>query len=271
MNKVPKISEFPVVILAGGFGTRMREQTEFIPKPMVTIGNRPILWHIMKIYAHYGFRRFIICLGYKGDIIKEFFYHYRIHNCDFTVKLGSHEDIRIHNTHDEEDWEVTLVHTGLTAMTGARIKRAQPYLSGIDTFLLTYGDGVADINLGELLEFHFKHRKIATITGVRPPARFGELVVKNHRVSRFSEKPQISSGFINGGFFVFSKKVFKYLSGADTCTLEKEVLENLTRDRELMMYEHRGFWQCMDTLRNMDLLNQYWREGRALWKIWKDA
>ncbi|MFA5167527.1 MAG: glucose-1-phosphate cytidylyltransferase [Candidatus Omnitrophota bacterium] len=271
MNKIPQISKIPVVILAGGFGTRMREQTEFIPKPMVPIGDRPILWHIMKIYAHYGFRRFIVCLGYKGDTIKEFFYHYHIHNCDFTVKLGNHKDIKIHNTHGEDDWEVTLVHTGLAAMTGARIKRIERYVPDADVFMLTYGDGVADINLQDLLEFHFHHGKIATITGVRPPARFGELVTENHQVVQFSEKPQISSGFINGGFFVFNKRVFSYVTDADACTLEKEALENLTHDHELMMYEHRGFWQCMDTLRNMDLLNQCWQEGRALWKVWKDT
>ncbi|MEW6001033.1 MAG: glucose-1-phosphate cytidylyltransferase [Nitrospirota bacterium] len=258
----------PVVILAGGLGTRLREQTEFIPKPMVPIGTRPILWHIMKIYSHYGFKDFIICLGYRGEIIKEYFFHYRIKNSDFTINLGDHEDIQIHNLH-REDWSVTLADTGLKAMTGARIKRIEKYIDTSD-FLLTYGDGVANINIKKLLQFHLSHGKLATITGVKPPSRFGELITKGGRVIEFSEKPQVGSGIINGGFFVFNKGVFTYLSEDDQCILEREPLERLAKEGQLIVYQHGGFWQCMDTLRDMNLLNEYWESGRAPWKIWKD-
>lgn len=264
------VSKIPVVVLAGGFGTRMREQTEFIPKPMVPIGEKPILWHIMKTYAHYGFKRFIICLGYKGELIKEYFYHYNIMNSDLTLRLGPHKDITIYDLHHkEEDWSVTLANTGLKAMTGARIKRIEKYID-TDYFMLTYGDGVADVNIRELLRFHQSHGKIATVTGVRPPSRFGDLTIKGNAVVKFSEKVQVSAGLINGGFFVFQKPFFKYLDKEDSCVLEKEPLEELASDGGLMVYEHAGFWQCMDTLRNMDLLNQLWEEDKASWKVWKD-
>jgi glucose-1-phosphate cytidylyltransferase len=264
-----EIKNIPVVILAGGFGTRLREQTEFIPKPMVPIGTRPILWHIMKIYSHYGFKRFIICLGYKGEIIKEYFLHYRIRNSDFTINLGNHEDIHIHNSYPEDNWEVTLADTGLKAMTGARIKRIEKYID-TDRFLLTYGDGVANIEIGRLVDFHVSHRRLATVTGVKPPSRFGELITEGHRVIEFSEKPQVRSSTINGGFFVFNRGMFSYLLEDDQCTLEKEPLERLANDGELMVYQHAGFWQCMDTLRDMNLLNEYWENGDAPWKIWKE-
>jgi len=259
----------PVVILAGGFGTRLREQTEFIPKPMVPIGTKPILWHIMKIYSHYGFKRFIICLGYKGEIIKEYFLHYRFRNSDFTINLDNHEDITIHSSHDEEDWQVTLAETGLKAMTGARIKRIEKYVDTEHLFL-TYGDGVANVELQKLVEYHLSHRKIATVTGVRPPSRFGELLTEGNRVIEFGEKPQTGSSLINGGFFVFNREVFSYLSEDDKCTFEREPLEKLARDEELMLYQHAGFWQCMDTLRDMNLLNEYWEMGNAPWKVWQE-
>jgi len=263
------MNKMPVVILAGGFGTRLREQTEFIPKPMVPIGTKPILWHIMKIYSSYGYKRFIICLGYKGGIIKDYFFNYKIRDCDFTIKLGDHENIRIHNIHHEEDWEITLADTGLNAMTGARMKRVEKYIDA-DRFLLTYGDGVANIDIGRLVDFHVLHGKLATVTGVRPPSRFGELINEGNRVVEFGEKPQVGSGMINGGFFIFNRGVFNCLSEHDQCVLEREPLEKLSKDGELMVYQHTGFWQCMDTLRDMNLLNEYWEKGEAPWKVWKE-
>ncbi len=263
------MKEIPVVILAGGFGTRLREQTEFIPKPMVPIGTKPILWHIMKIYSHYGFKRFIICLGYKGEIIKDYFLNYRMRNCDFTIKLDNKNDIHIHDWHITDDWEVTLADTGLNSYTGARVKRIERYIN-TGYFLLTYGDGVANIDIEKKVGFHISHKKLATVTGVRPPSRFGELVTEGNQVIEFSEKPQVGAGLINGGFFVFKKEVFRYLSDDDNCTLEKEPLERLAKDGELMVYKHDGFWQCMDTLRDMNLLNEYWDSGNAPWKVWKD-
>lgn len=261
------IPDVPVVILAGGFGTRLKEQTEFIPKPMVPVGTKPILWHIMKIYSHFGFKRFIICTGYKSDVIKEYFLHYRFWNSDFTLKLGNHENITIHGSHSEEDLEVTIADTGLVAMTGARIKRIQKYIN-TNYFLLTYGDGVADIKIKDLVKFHNSHGKIATITGVRPPSRFGELISEGNSVVEFTEKPQVGNSMINGGFFVFNREVFDYLEENDRCVLEKEPLEGLARDGQLMVYKHTGFWHCMDTLRDVNLLNEYWDSGLAPWKVW---
>lgn len=263
------MKNFPVVILAGGLGTRLREQTEFIPKPMVPIGTKPILWHIMKIYSHYGFKRFIICLGYKGEIIKDYFLNYRIRNCDFTIKLNNKNDIRIHDQYSTDDWEVTLADTGLKAFTGARVKRIEKYID-TNVFLLTYGDGVANIDIAKTVTFHISHKKLATVTGVKPPSRFGELVADGNQVVEFSEKPQVGAGLINGGFFVFNKDMFSYLSEDDHCTLEKEPLERLAKDGELMVYKHDGFWQCMDTLRDMNLLNEYWDSGNMPWKVWGD-
>lgn len=263
------MKNIPVVILAGGFGTRLREQTEFIPKPMVPIGTKPILWHIMKIYSHYGFKRFIICLGYKGELIKEYFLHYKFRNSDFTINLGNHEDISIHSSHNEEDWQVTLADTGLKTMTGARVKGIEKYID-TEYFLLTYGDGVANVEIERLVEFHLSHGKIATISGVRPPSRFGELLTEGNHVIEFGEKPQVGSSLINGGFFVFNRGIFSYLQEDDECTLEKEPLEKIAKDGQLMVYHHIGFWQCMDTLRDMNLLNEYWESGHAPWKIWKD-
>ena len=263
------MKNIPVVILAGGLGTRLREQTEFMPKPMVPIGSRPILWHIMKLYSFYGFRRFILCLGYKSEVIKEYFFHYKMRNSDFTINLGKSDEIHIHNTYSEEDWVVTLAETGLKAMTGARIKQIEKHIQA-DSFLLTYGDGVADVDIKRLYDFHLAHGKLATVTGVNPPSRFGELIVEGDSVVKFGEKPQVSSGIINGGFFVFCKDVFRYLNEEDDCTLEREPLEKLARDKNLMVYRHDGFWQCMDTLRDMNLLNEYWQSGAAPWKIWNE-
>jgi len=266
-HRASHLKDFPVVILAGGFGTRLREQTEFIPKPMVLIGTKPILWHIMKIYSNYGFKHFIICLGYKGELIKDYFLHYRFRNSDFTINLADHESVNIHTSYREEDWQVTLVDTGLKAMTGARIKRIEKYID-TNRFLLTYGDGVANIQIPELVNFHLSHGKISTVTGVNPPPRFGELLTNGNTVIEFGEKPQIRSKIINGGFFVFNREIFSYLKEDDQCTLERGPLERLAMDGQLMVYYHNDFWQCMDTQRDMDLLNEYWRSGNAPWKVW---
>jgi len=258
-----------VVIFCGGIGMRLKEETEYLPKPMIKIGNKPILWHIMKIYAHYGFKDFILCLGYKGHVIKEYFYNYEILNNDFTIELGSNRSLEIYNKHNERGWRVTLVDTGEMAMKGARIKKIEKYIND-DLFMLTYGDGLANIDLDELLSFHRSHGSIGTVTGVHPPSRFGELVVKDNRVFSFIEKPQVSEGLINGGFFVFNQKIFSYLSENDDCDFEKGPLEQLTVDKELMVYKLKGEWACMDTYRDMVYLNNLWEVGKAFWKIWAD-
>ncbi len=256
-----------VVILCGGKGTRLREETEYRPKPMVEIGGRPIIWHIMKTYASYGYNEFVLCLGYKGNMIKEYFLNYEAMNNDFTIKLGDHNKINIHNNHDENNWMVTLINTGEEAQTGARVKRVEKYVDG-DTFLLTYGDGVASVNIDELVQFHRSHGKIATMTGVRPSSRFGELVLDNNRVVRFNEKPEVMEGLVNGGYFVLDKKAFDYLDKNDDCVLEKSPLERLASDEQLMVYPHHGFWQCMDTYREMELLNRLWKDNNAPWRVW---
>jgi len=256
-----------VVILCGGRGTRMEEETEIRPKPMVEIGGRPILWHIMKIYAHYGFDDFILCLGYKGRIIKEYFLNYEAMNSDFTLKLGSN-DIVFYNKSKEKNWKITFVDTGENVQTGARVKKIEKYISG-NTFMLTYGDGVANINIQELLRFHKSHGKIGTVTGVHPSSRFGELVIKNNQVIQFGEKPQVKEGFINGGFFVFNKEFFKYLGDDDNCYMEKEPLENLAKDGQLKVFLHEDFWQCMDTRRELEILNRLWASENPPWKVWK--
>jgi len=235
---------------------------------MVEIGGRPILWHIMKIYTHYGFKDFIICLGYKGNMIKQYFLNYEAMNNDFTVLLGNYSDIRFHSNHREKDWHVTLADTGEEAQTGARVKKIERYIDG-DLFMLTYGDGVANINIKELVEYHKSHGKIGTMTGVHPSSRFGELVVKDNKIVVFNEKPQVTEGLINGGFFVFNKKFFKYLKADDNCYLEKEPLENLAADGELMVYPYDGFWQCVDTYRELELLNNLWKSPNPPWKVWK--
>jgi glucose-1-phosphate cytidylyltransferase len=255
-----------VVLLAGGLGTRLREETEFRPKPMVTIGGRPILWHIMKTYAHWGHREFVICLGYKGDVIRDYFLNYEVRHRDVTVTLGS-RDVQVHGGHEEAGWSVTLAETGETTLTGGRLGRVKRYLDG-ERFMITYGDGVADIDLGRLLEFHRGHGKLATLTAVRPSSRFGEVMIDNDMVSGFQEKPQVQGAWINGGFFVFERAVLDLIAG-DEESLEQSLLTKLTAMRQLAVYQHHGFWQCMDTPREMDLLNDLWRHDKAAWAVWR--
>ena len=257
-----------VMILCGGQGTRLREYTELRPKPMVEIGGRPILWHIMKWYDRFGLKDFVLCLGYKAALIKEYFLNYETMNSDFTIQLGRPHRIDLHErTHDEPDWRVTLADTGDKAMTGARIRRAAKYLGNPrETFCLTYGDGVSDVDLRAALAFHRSHGKLATVTGVRPPGRFGELRTEGSRVAGFAEKSQIGQGLINGGFFFFEPEFLDYLSDDDACLLEHEPLERCTADGQLYVYEHTGFWQCMDTARDLELLERLWESGKAPWK-----
>jgi glucose-1-phosphate cytidylyltransferase len=257
-----------VVVLSGGLGTRLREETEFRPKPMVSVGTRPILWHIMKIYSHYGFNDFIICLGYKGNMIKEYFLNYEAMNNDFTIRLNNTKSIEFHNVHTERDWCITLAETGERAQTGARLKRIEKYVTG-DLFMVTYGDGVANINVRALVEYHRSHGKIGTVTAVRPPSRFGEFTLDGDKVIRFKEKPQTKEGLINGGYFVFDRAFFSYLQDDDSCTLEEEPLRTLAADGELMIYSHREFWQCVDTSRELEQLNNLWNVCQAPWKVWK--
>jgi glucose-1-phosphate cytidylyltransferase len=253
------------VLLAGGFGTRLSEETDLLPKPMVEIGGRPILWHIMKIYTHFGINDFIICLGYNGYVIKEYFINYYRHMSDLSVDTGS-GDIEIHQARTEK-WRVTLVETGLDTMTGGRLKRISKYLSPNEDFLMTYGDGVASINIQALIEFHRNEGRLATVTAVRPPGRFGALEIEDNRVERFTEKPQGDGSIINGGFFVLSPKVLDYVEG-DATIWESEPMERLAREGELSAYRHSGFWQPMDTLRDRRELEQMWVSGNAEWKLW---
>jgi len=251
-----------VVILAGGFGTRLGEYTESIPKPMVTVGGRPILWHIMKTYAHFGFNDFYLALGYKAELIKDYFLNYHSLNSDFTVDLAS-GDTQPHQI-EKTDWRVTLVNTGMETMTGGRIKRLESFI-GNEPFLLTYGDGVADININALVNFHKSHGKMVTLSAVRPPARFGDLDFDGDRVSSFQEKPQLHEGWINGGFFVCEPELFNYIDD-DTQMLEREPLEKVVQSGELMAYKHDGFWHCMDTKRDRDILESLWSQ-EAPWRV----
>lgn len=251
-----------VIILAGGFGTRLSEYTDLVPKPMVSIGGRPILWHIMRTYAHFEHKDFYLALGYKAELIKEYFLNYRSVNSDFTVDLGTGE-VSSHQT-DDTDWRVTLVQTGLDSMTGGRVKRMQPFMDD-EPFMLTYGDGVADIDLDALLDFHQSHGKMVTVTAVHPGARFGELVIDSDQVRSFQEKPQVGQGWINGGYFVIQPE-FMNLIANDDMVLEREPLEEAARLGELMAFKHEGFWQCMDTKRDRDSLEANWSNGKALWK-----
>jgi len=252
-----------VIILAGGFGTRLSEYTETIPKPMVTVGGRPILWHIMRSYAHFGHKDFYLALGYKAEVIKEYFLHYRSLNADFTVDLSS-GTVEPHRAEDT-DWRVTLVQTGLESMTGGRVKRLQSFI-GNETFMLTYGDGVADVDLGALLEFHKSHGKMVTVSAVRPSARFGELEMQDQQVITFQEKPQTGQGWINGGYFIIEPEFFDLIEG-DEMILEREPLEKAASMGELMAYQHDGYWQCMDTKRDRDHLEELWAKDRAPWKV----
>ena len=254
------------IILCGGEGTRLKEETEYKPKPMVEIGGKPILWHIMKMYAHFGFKAFVLALGYKGNIIRDFFLNYEFYNNDFTITLGNHKDIVVHGNTDESGWEVTLVETSASAMTGSRIKQCEKYIEE-DNFMVTYGDGLADIDILKLVEYHKDHGRIGTLTGINPPSRFGELHVKENQVIEFSEKSKLDGtrGNINGGFMLFKRKFFDYLSVDRGCILEREPLEKLAQDRELMVYHHDGYWQCMDTYRDYLLLQETWNGGNAPW------
>lgn len=254
-----------VVILAGGYGTRLSEETVNIPKPMVEIGGKPILWHIMKIYSHYGYNDFIICLGYKGYIIKEYFMNYFMHMSDITVDL-SNGGIKVHNS-KAENWKVTLVDTGLDTMTGGRIKRIKDHLYG-ERFMLTYGDGVGDVNINSLVEFHESHGKLATMTAVQPSGRFGALRINDDKkVESFVEKPAGDGAWINGGFFVLEPQVIDYIKD-DNTTWEREPLENLTKESQLFAYKHEGFWKPMDTLRDKIELERLWSTKEAPWKVW---
>lgn len=260
----------PLMILCGGQGSRLREETGVRPKPMVEIGGRPILWHIMKCYAWYGFRDFILCLGYKGHVIREYFLNYKAYNADLTVTLGAPTAVEYHSRHSEEEWRVTLVETGPTSQTGARVARAGRYVES-DTFCLTYGDGVGNVDIAALLQFHRKHGKLGTVTGVRPPGRFGELELdREGRAVEFNEKPQVTEGFINGGFFVFQRRFLEdYVNEQHDLVLEQAPLQRLAKDGELMVFAHEGFWQPMDTYRELTLLDQLWESGHAPWKVWE--
>ena len=254
-----------VVILAGGLGSRLAEETEVRPKPMVEIGGRPILWHIMKHYTYYGFKEFFIALGYKGEVIKRYFLDYYTLDGSMTINL-SNGDVQAHNK-ECEDWIVHLIDTGLHTLTGGRIKRLEPWLKD-ETFMVTYGDGMSDVNLHDLLRFHRSHGRLATVTAVRPPARFGGLIFDGDLVAEFTEKPQVGEGWINGGFLVLEPGVLKYLEG-DNASLEVEGLERLAAERQLSAYRHDRFWQCVDTLRDMRLLESLWQSGNPPWKVWE--
>jgi len=253
-----------VAILAGGLGTRLSEETTVKPKPMVEIGGRPILWHIMNIYAAYGFKEFVIALGYRGDLIKDYFinYHYRSRNLTVQLRNG---DISVHEG-EGEDWTVHLLDTGADTNTGGRVKRLAEFI-GNEPFMLTYGDGVSNINIPKLIEFHQTQKRLATLTAVRPPARFGQMLLDDGKVTEFKEKPQIGEGWINGGFFVLQPEVTKYIEG-DHSAWEYDSLEKIAADGQLAAYQHEDFWQSMDTLRDVHLLEKLWREGNAPWKLW---
>lgn len=255
-----------VAILAGGFGTRISEESHLKPKPMIEIGEKPILWHIMKIYAHYGYNDFIICLGYKGYSIKEYFANYFLHESDITFDFSNGNQRIVHNN-GAEPWKVTLVNTGIETMTGGRVKRIRPYI-GNEPFMLTYGDGVANIKINELVEYHKAHGKIATVTSTQPSGRFGALQLsEDNQVNGFQEKPKGDGSWINAGFFVLQPEAFDYIAG-DKTILEREPLEKLAEDRQLVAYRHSGFWQPMDTLRDRNYLEKMWQSGQAPWKVW---
>jgi glucose-1-phosphate cytidylyltransferase len=257
-----------VIVLCGGQGTRLREETEYRPKPLVDVGGRPILWHIMKLYAHYGLRDFVLCLGYRGNMIKEYFLNYEAMTNDFTIRLGQQHQITYHDFHQEQDFKVTLADTGLDSMTGARVKRVERYVDE-DTFLVTYGDGVSDVNIRDLLRFHHSHGRLATVTTVRPTSRFGVINLdEQSSVQSFAEKPQVE-GWISAGFFVFQRRFFDYLSENPACILEREPLEKIAREGQLMAYRHDGFFYAMDTYREYIYLNELWNSNRAPWAVWK--
>ncbi len=262
------IATTPVFILCGGLGTRIKEETEFKPKPMVPIGNYPILWHIMRLYGRHGFKKFILCTGFRSEVIKSYFLNYASLNSDFTVDLKSNH-LTIHSIDHEENWEVTVAYTGEHTMTGARIAiAAEKYLGDMEHAAVTYGDGLADINLKAEFEFHQSHDKVGTVLGINPPSRFGEIQLEGDHVVEFAEKPEFKEKWINGGFFFFRKTFFKrYLTKDESCVLEKKPLIKLAEDGQLQLYKHRGFWACMDTQRDRDYLNQLWSSGKAPWAL----
>ncbi|MBE7558924.1 glucose-1-phosphate cytidylyltransferase [bacterium] len=255
------------VILCGGMGTRLRELTEMLPKPMVPIGGYPIVWHIMKCYACFGYHDFVLCLGYKKENFIDFFINYRERNSDITVSL-SDGAVQFHDNHCEDDWKVTLADTGLTTNTGGRIRRIEKYIDGED-FFLTYGDGVSDVDLAALLEFHRRHGRTITVTAVRPSSRFGEINIKSNLVESFSEKPQTSEGYINGGFMVVNRRIFdRYMNDDPNLDFESQVMRRVAADGEMAAFRHDGFWQCMDTSREYQLLNGLWEKNAAAWRRW---
>lgn len=256
------------VILCGGYGTRIRDVADDVPKPMIPVGRLPILWHLMKFYATYGFDDFVLCLGYKGDVIKNFFLNYETATRDVTVNLSSTKDLTFHTQHDETNWKVTLADTGAETMTGGRIARIKKFVDG-ERFFLTYGDGLSDVNLNDLLSFHEHQKTVATVTGVRPPGRFGELMSGRDGIAnQFNEKPQASDGRISGGFFVCEPEIFDVLDDSQDLVFEEEPLRTLVKKRQLSVFEHNGFWQCMDTYRDWQLLNNLEKSAKAPWKIW---
>jgi glucose-1-phosphate cytidylyltransferase len=264
----PDIATIPVFVLCGGLGTRLREETEVRPKPMVPVGHRPILWHIMKTYAHHGFRRFVLCLGYKAEIIKSYFLNYSSMNSDFSVSLKRNE-VTVHSVDHEDDWDVTLAYTGELTMTGARVSRAAAkYLGGAEQFAVTYGDGLTDADLAEEFRFHLSQSRAGTVLGVNPPSRFGELLLEGTKVQEFSEKPDFDDNWINGGYFFFRRDFLSYLSPDLSCVLEREPLVRLARDEGLSVFRHKGFWACMDTQRDLEHLNKLWASGHAPWALW---
>mgnify|MGYP001403294874 CR=1 FL=1 len=254
------------IILAGGWGTRLGNQSSEIPKPMVRVGNRPIIWHIMKIYSSYGFNDFIISCGVKADVIKNYFANYKNFHDDFVINMKTKEINYLKST-EKLDWNVTIADTGLNTLKGARIKRIEKYIDG-DLNMVTYGDGVSDVNIARLVEYHKEHGKMVTLTGVHPPARFGELIEKEGRVISFEEKPQTSIGLINGGFMVFDKRLFNYLSDDEECDFEFGALEEIVKDGQVMVYKHEGAWECIDHERDLIHLNKLWNDGNAFWKNW---
>jgi glucose-1-phosphate cytidylyltransferase len=259
-------SNVPVFVLCGGQGTRFREQTEFRPKPMIEIGGRPILWHIMQVYARHGFKHFVLCLGYKAEMIKAYFLHYGSLNCDFTVDLATNA-LTVHPVAHADDWTVTLVDTGENAMTGARVARAAAkYLGTAEHFAVTYGDGLTDADLSAEYVFHLEHGRLGTVLGINPPSRFGEIRLAGNEVLKFEEKPEFREQWINGGYFFFRRKFLDYLSTENSCVLEQAPLVRLAADDQLHLFKHQGFWQCMDTQRDYENLNATWQSGHAPWK-----
>ncbi len=254
-------------ILAGGYGTRIRDVREDIPKPMIPIGNMPVLWHIMKIYGFYGLKDFVLCLGYKSETIKEFFIHYQYFNNDFSLDLQSNKITKFNHA-STEDWTITFANTGMHAHTGARVKRIAKYLEQDEHFMLTYGDGVGNINIQELIDFHKSHGKLMTVTGVHPPGRFGELSIDDNQVTGFNEKPQTTEGWISAGFFVCNRKVLDYLNDDEKLDFERGPVEQIVKENQMMIYKHDGFWMPMDTSRDHKLLNDLWNKDEAPWKSW---